>query len=110
MDAESFWEMVKNEVERQQTSFEWLYRKTQIPKGTFSSWKNRNIIPRADEALRIAEALKVSVEYLLTGADSQKKPSNPAVNEISETVTFFDDNDLQTILATVRAMATRYRR
>ena len=101
--------MVKKEVERQQTSFEWLYRKTRIPKGTFSSWKNRSIIPRADEAFRIAEALKVSVEYLLTGEDRIKEPSNPAINEINETVPFFDDNDLQTLLATVRAMATRYR-
>jgi len=109
MNAEFFWKMVKNEVEKQQTSFEWLYRKTQIPKGTFSSWKNRNIIPRADEAFRIAEALKVSVEYILTGADSQKKPSYPAINEISETVPFFDEYDLQTILATVRAIAARYR-
>jgi len=109
MDAEFFWKMVKKEVERQQTSFEWLYRKTQIPKGTFSSWKNRNIIPRADEVFSIAEALKVSVEYLLTGAELRKKPSNPVINEINETVPFFDDNDLQTILATVRAMAARYR-
>jgi hypothetical protein len=109
MNAEFFWKMVKKEVERQQTSFEWLYRKTQIPKGTFSSWKNRYIIPRADEALSIAEALKVSVEYLLTGAESQNKPSNPAINEISEIIPFFDDNDIQTILATVRAMAARYR-
>ena len=110
MNAKFFWKMVKKEVERQQTSFEWLYRKTKIPKGTFSSWKNRNIIPRADETFRIAQALKVSMEYLLTGADPQNKPSNPAVNEICETVPFFDDNDLQTILATVRSMASRYRR
>ena len=101
--------MVKREVERQQTSFEWLYQKTQIPKGTFSSWKNRNTIPRADEALSIAQALKVSVEYLLTGADEHKEPSNPAVHEIAGTVPFFDDNDLQTLLATVRAMAARYK-
>jgi transcriptional regulator with XRE-family HTH domain len=110
MDAEFFWKMVKKEVERQQTSFEWLYRKTRIPKGTFSSWKSRNIIPRADEAFRIAEALKVSVEYLLTGADRPKKPSNPIAHEISETIPFFDNNDLKTIYATVRAMAARYRR
>jgi hypothetical protein len=45
MNAAFFWKMVKKEVERQRTSFEWLYRKTNIPKGTFSSWKNRNIIP-----------------------------------------------------------------
>jgi len=100
--------MVKKEVERQQTSFEWLYRKTQIPKGTFSSWKNRNIIPRADEAFRIAGALKVSVEYLLTGDEQIKEPSNSAVHEITETAVFFDNNDLQTLLVTVRSMAARY--
>jgi len=102
--------MVKKEVERQKTSFEWLYLTTHIPKGTFSSWKNRNIIPRADEAFRIANALKVSVKYLLTGNDMEEASSNPMIHEISETIPFFDDNDLQTILATVRAMATRYRR
>jgi len=109
MDADFFWKMVTKEVGRQRTSFEWLYRKTQIPKGTFSSWKNRSIIPRADEALCIAQALKVSVEYLLTGADRQKEPSNPAVHEITETIPFFDDTDLQTLLAAVRAMAARYK-
>ena len=108
MNAEFFWKMVKREVDRQHTSFEWLYRKTNIAKGTFSSWKNRNTIPRADEAFRIAEALKVSVEYLLTGTDEPIKLSNSAIREITETTPFFDDNDLQTILATVRAMAARY--
>ena len=108
MNAEFFWKMVQKEVDSQKTSFEWLYRKTHIPKGTFSSWKNRKIIPRADEALLIAEALSVSVEYLLTGADQAKKPSNPVIHEIMQTVPFFDNNDLQTLLATVRAMAARY--
>jgi len=108
MKEDFFWKMVAKEVERQRTSFEWLYRKTHISKGTFSSWKSRNIVPRADEALRIAQALKVSVEYLLTGTDFPKEPSNPFINEITKTAPFFDDNDLQTLLATVRAMAVRY--
>ncbi|GHV80043.1 hypothetical protein AGMMS49944_18340 [Spirochaetia bacterium] len=109
MNADFFWKMVKKEVMRQQTSFEWLYRKTNIPKGTFSSWKNRNIIPRADEALLIARALKVSLKYLLTGNDRDEPPSNPVIHEISETIPFFDDTDLQTLLAVARAMATRYK-
>jgi transcriptional regulator with XRE-family HTH domain len=108
MNAEFFWEIVKKEVEKQYTSFEWLYRKTQIPKGTFSSWKNRNIIPRADKAFLIANALKVSVEYLLTGVDHPSQTSNKTVNELNETVPFFDDYDLQTILETARAMSVRY--
>ena len=108
MKAEFFWEMVKKEVEKQNTSFEWLYRKTKIPKGTFSSWKNRNIIPRADEAYLIANALMVSVEYLLNGVDKPIETSNKAVQELTVTVPFFDDFDMQTLLATVRAMAIRY--
>jgi hypothetical protein len=108
MNAEFFWKMVKREVEKQRTSFEWLYRKTAIPKGTFSSWKNRRIIPRADEAVRIAGALKVSVEYLLTGNDQTPEPSNPIIQEIAATVPFFDEIDSQAVLAAVRAMAARY--
>ncbi|MCL2804814.1 MAG: helix-turn-helix domain containing protein [Treponema sp.] len=108
MNAEFFWEMVKKEVERQHTSFEWLYRKTQISKGTFSSWKNRNTIPRADEAFLIANALKVSVEYLLTGEDKPTETSNKTIHELTATIPFFDDYDLQTLLATVQAMAVRY--
>ncbi|MCL2443089.1 MAG: helix-turn-helix domain containing protein [Treponema sp.] len=108
MNAEFFWEMVKKEVEKQHTSFEWLYRKTQIPKGTFSSWKNRNTIPRADEAFLIANALNVSVEYLLTGVDQPIETSNKAIHELTATVPFFDDYDMQTLLAAVRSMAVRY--
>jgi transcriptional regulator with XRE-family HTH domain len=108
MNAEFFWKMVKKEVDRQQTSFEWLYQKTQISKGTFSSWKNRNTIPRADDAFLIANALKVSVEYLLTGVDEPKEVLNSAIHEITEKVPFFDDYDKQTLITTVRTMAIRY--
>jgi len=108
MNAAFFWEIVKKEVEKQQTSFEWLYQKTKISKGTFSSWKSRNTIPRADEAFLIASALNVSVEYLLTGVDQPIEASNEAIHELTKTIPFFDDYDLQTLLATVRAMSGRY--
>ena len=107
MNAEYFWKMVKKEVEKQKTSFEWLYAKTNIPKGTFSSWKNRNTIPRADETFLIAQALKVSVEYLLTGNDKTANLSNAAIHEITQKAALLDDSDLQVLLAAVRAMNTR---
>lgn len=43
---------------------------TGIPASTLSSYKGANRYPRADEAARIARALGVTVEYLVTGADS----------------------------------------
>jgi transcriptional regulator with XRE-family HTH domain len=107
MNKPQFWHIVKKEVDKQHTTFEWLYRKTGIPKGTFASWKNRNIIPRADEAYRIAEALDVSLEYLLTGMDTPKQISNPMLQEILETLISLDDKDLQAIKALVSAMSVR---
>jgi len=35
VNADFFWKTDKGEVERQNTGFEWLYRKTQTPKGLF---------------------------------------------------------------------------
>ncbi|MFP3040575.1 helix-turn-helix domain containing protein [Treponema primitia] len=108
MNAEFFWKIVKREVDRQQTSFEWLYRKTGIPKGTFSSWKTRNIIPRADEAYLIAEALGVSVEYLLNGRDGTGHSSNPSLEEIVKTIIPLDQVDLDAVNALVKALDKRY--
>jgi transcriptional regulator with XRE-family HTH domain len=108
MNAEFFWKMVKGEVDRQQTSFEWLYRKTGIPKGTFSSWKTRNIIPRVAEACLIAQVLGVSVEYLLTGRDGTSHPSNPSLEEIVKTIISFDQIDLDAVKVLVNAISKRY--
>jgi transcriptional regulator with XRE-family HTH domain len=112
MDGNFFWEMVALEVGKQKTSFEWLYRKTKVAKGTFSSWKARNLFPRADVAYRIAEALGVTVEYLLTGREQYKQVSNllvhTAMEEITRELVFFDRFDLETLRVIVSSMAQRY--
>ena len=36
----------------------------------YSNWKQRNSIPSADVALKIAQYLNTTVEYLLTGSES----------------------------------------
>jgi transcriptional regulator with XRE-family HTH domain len=108
MSGRVFWKIVKNEVARQKTSFEWLYYKTGISKGTFSSWKNRKIIPRADDAYKIAAVLRVSVEYLLTGSDRTKKHSNPCLQEIIENLIVLDALDLRAVSALIQALALRH--
>ena len=113
MDGSFFWDMVALEVERQKTSFEWLYRKTKVAKGTFSSWRSRKMYPRADIAYKIAEALGVSVEYLLTGCQQIKQSSNTTIyaatlNEIAKNLVFFDSFDLETVKGLASSMAKRY--
>lgn len=49
---------------------------------TISSWKTRGTIPAADMAIRIAEKLNVSVEYLVTG----KKPPSQDVLAIANEI------------------------
>jgi hypothetical protein len=110
MSGDIFWKMVKKEIDAQKTSFEWLYRKTDIPKGTFASWKSRKIIPRADEALCIASALNVTVEYLLTGLDKASPISNGIIQSIIETIISFDAIDLETTRTILLAMSQRYTR
>ena len=113
MDGVFFCKMVAFEVGKQKTSFEWLYLKTKVAKGTFSSWKTRNVLPRADEAFRIAEALGVTVEYLLTGREQNKQISNIPVHtimeEIAKELVFFDSFDLETLKTLISTMAQRYR-
>ena len=113
MDGIFFWEMVALEVGKQKTSFEWLYQKTKVAKGTFSSWKTRKILPRADVAFKIAEALGVTVEYLLTGREQYKQVSNLFVHtimeEIAKELAFFDTFDLETLRLLISSMSRRYR-
>jgi transcriptional regulator with XRE-family HTH domain len=113
MNGNFFWEMADLEVKKQKTSFEWLYQKTKTAKGTFSSWKTRNALPRADVAFKIAEALGVTVEYLLTGREQAKPVSNMPVHAIIEEITkelvFFDPFDLETLRILISSMARRYR-
>ena len=67
--AKLFWDNVQKELDSQNTTFEWLYIATKISKGTFSSWKTRNILPRIDEALKISHALNTTIEHLVNQDD-----------------------------------------
>jgi transcriptional regulator with XRE-family HTH domain len=63
----AFWENVKKEIKRQNTTQEWTAKKAGISFNTFQGWISKKIYPRADDAVYIAEALNTSVEYLVTG-------------------------------------------
>ena len=71
--------------------------KTGIPKPTLSCYLSaRNTMPPADIAVRIAKALNVSVEYLVTGNDAK---SAPADSEAASSLHFLIQ-DLKTLSCT----------
>jgi transcriptional regulator with XRE-family HTH domain len=49
---------------------EWLAEQTDIRYNTLKDWIAKHILPRVDDAVRIAHALEVSTEYLVEGANS----------------------------------------
>ncbi|GHV79281.1 transcriptional regulator [Spirochaetia bacterium] len=59
-----------------------------------------NCIPTAENALKMAQVLEVSVEYLLTGQEAKpiKLPLSPDIRIVAETMNTLDDLDRQIIV------------
>lgn len=68
----SFWQNVEAEREYQGISRKELAFKAEITYASISIGLERNSIPVADAALRIAKALGVSLEYLLSGDEKNR--------------------------------------
>jgi len=63
----TFWERLESELQYNDCSMAELGRRIQLSPTVINSWKTRGSIPRADIAVKTAEALNTTVEYLLTG-------------------------------------------
>ncbi len=92
----SFRENLRNELDFQGLTVKELSAKTNIIKGTLDNYLGaRASIPPADIAVKIAEALNVSVEYLVTGKDKKtSKNSSDFVQINSEEKSILDDLNL----------------
>jgi len=65
-----FWQRVKTQIKSQDTSQAWVANKIPIGPEKFSRWISSNVMPKADQAQIIAQALNTTVEYLVTGKES----------------------------------------
>ena len=59
--------------------------KTHISHSTLSTWKNKKIFPRADKAYQIADAINTTVEYLITGKETDNSTCSKDAMEIAKT-------------------------
>jgi transcriptional regulator with XRE-family HTH domain len=91
------------EIERKRP---WLLGETNINPSTWSSWEKNGRVPPADRALAIADALGVSLEFLLTGRETafDMRQSNPLVVQIFNQLKFLDDLQLRKVLTVVNTM------
>jgi transcriptional regulator with XRE-family HTH domain len=78
--------------------------KTGIKQSTLSVWRIRKTYPRADDAVRIAEALDTTVEYLVTGADKTLSPLKPAAVELALTANELSVHRIKNLLLIAKGL------
>jgi len=79
-----FWERVKILVIKQNTKLSWVAETCGFNTRTFQGWITKEIMPNADQAYKIAKVLDTSVEYLITGIDSDSFSENEKDSALSK--------------------------
>lgn len=98
----SFWKNVENELEYQNISRKDLAKRAGFAVSGISLGITNNSVPYADVAVRIADVLNVSVEYLVTGKNNEKTTLSPQLNQLFSNILQLDDYDLESIRALVQ--------
>ena len=92
-----------------------LSARTGIPKGTLDCYLGvRASIPPADIAARIADALGVTVEYLINGREVKKQEKtlgyNYNIGSIIKILVDLSEKDLETVLSLSKVLKTQAER
>jgi len=98
---DNFKENLRAELDYSGLTVKELSAKTGIPKGTLDCYLGvRASIPPADIAVKIAEALNVSVEYLVTGRElkRQDKILDHSARSIMQILSELNEKDVAIIL------------
>ena len=84
----------------------WLLKQTGITPSTWNSWEKFGRIPPADRALAIADALGVSLEFLIDGRETpfDFRKENPLISEITRLLLELSEDQLHRVLAVVESI------
>ena len=101
----SFKENLRDEMEFQDVKTKELSEKTGLSVNTIRNYINgHNALPNVEAAVKIAQALDVSVEYLVTGG-TEKTPQIPAETRfVAETFNTLSENDKKSVIALLKEM------
>ena len=73
MDSLDFYDRVKTLAKQNKTTIESVVNSAGLTINSYNSYKRHGNLPRLDEGVKIARALGVSVEYLVTGKETDGK-------------------------------------
>ena len=85
----------------------WLAEETGIGLSTINNWFSKNRYPMVNTALKIARALGVSIDYLMTGEEPGLTFEDPLMKEIYrylETLTHAELNEVWGMIKLAKAM------
>lgn len=90
-----FWNNVKEELDYKDMSQKELSAFTDISYNTLQSWITKDRLPDAQDAVKIARALNVSVEKLVTGKENISKDLNDEINSMLHDIRHLSTEDFK---------------
>ncbi len=106
----SFKDNLRDEMEFQDIKQKELSEKTGISVNTIRNYINgHNALPSAEVAVKIAGALGVSVEYLVSGKKSGAQKISSKVVHIENSLLQFSESDLDAVSKIVESIAEKYK-
>jgi transcriptional regulator with XRE-family HTH domain len=103
-DPEQFWSRFRTLAEKDLP----VILQTDIKQSTLSTWRTDKTYPRADDAVKIADALQTTVEFLVTGSDKASLPCTPAAIEIALTADKLTDEGKQIALVVLKGLVSQF--
>ena len=77
-----FYVRVKSLAKTRKTTIEYVAGEAGLTLASYNAYRRHENLPRADEALKIAQALGTTVEYLVTGNEQEPAASDNTLAEI----------------------------
>ena len=65
---------------------EWFFKKAELPKQSLYDWKRKSQTPNAEIAYVVAKTLDTTVEYLVTGLESEKDPKEQTIKKLKQRI------------------------
>jgi transcriptional regulator with XRE-family HTH domain len=104
-----FKENLKSELAYSGMLVKELAAKSGVSKYSLDNYLNaRGQLPSVEAAVKIAHMLGVSVEYLVTGRDSQTPPLSDEARTIGRLAEQLDENDRRFVLDFIKWIKTRH--
>jgi hypothetical protein len=103
-DAGMFWQRFKDLSGKDLP----VILKTSIKQSTISMWRHRKNFPRADEAVKIAETLHTTVEFLVTGRDMAYSPCTAEAMEIAVAADKLDAEGKRIAMTVIKGLETQH--